>query len=190
MNLEPIIQSKVSQKEKEKYCILMDKYCRRKWQTIQNSCWRIPTDREAWKATALGVANSQIWLKWLSMQACMHAMHKYGISEDGIMILHAGQQRRHRHKEKKNVDPVGEGEGGMTWENNIETYITICKIDSQLDCGVWCRAPKACALWQPERMEWGGRWNTYIPMANSWWFMAETVTILWRNYPTIQINKF
>ena len=48
------------------------------------------------------------------MQACMHAMHKYGISEDVIMILHAGQQRRHRHKEKKNVDPVGEGEGGMT----------------------------------------------------------------------------
>ena len=67
----------------------------------------------------------------------MHAMHKYVISEDGIMILHAGQQRRYRHKKKKKIlDPVGEGEGGMTWENNIETYIAICKIDSQLDCGV------------------------------------------------------
>ena len=39
-------------------------------------------------------------------------------------------------KKKKILDPVGEGEGGMTWENNIETYIAICKIDSQLDCGV------------------------------------------------------
>ena len=32
MNLEPIIRSEVSQKEKEKYSILMDKYWRRKWQ--------------------------------------------------------------------------------------------------------------------------------------------------------------
>ena len=30
------------------------------------------------------------------------------------------------------LDTVGEGEGGMIWENNIENiYITICKTDGQ-----------------------------------------------------------
>ena len=37
------------------------------------------------------------------------------------MILHAGQQRRHRFKERL-FDSVG-GDGGMIQENSIETYI-------------------------------------------------------------------
>ena len=36
------------------------------------------------------------------------------------MILHAGQQRSHRCKEQT-LDSVGEGEGGMIWENSTET---------------------------------------------------------------------
>ena len=36
------------------------------------------------------------------------------------MILHAGQQRRHRHKEQ--TFGIREGEGGMIWENSTETY--------------------------------------------------------------------
>ena len=36
-------------------------------------------------------------------------------------ILCAGQQRIHRHKEQI-FGHSGEGEGGMIWENNIETY--------------------------------------------------------------------
>ena len=39
-----------------------------------------------------------------------------------LTILYAGQQRRHRYKEQA-LDTVGEGEGGMIWENSIETYI-------------------------------------------------------------------
>ena len=38
-----------------------------------------------------------------------------------LTILHAGQQRRHRHKSRL-LGSVGEGEGGMIWENNIELY--------------------------------------------------------------------
>ena len=38
------------------------------------------------------------------------------------MILYVRQQKRHRHKEQI-LDSVGEGEGGMIWENNIETCI-------------------------------------------------------------------
>jgi len=44
------------------------------------------------------------------------------------------------------LDSVGEGEGGVIWEYSIETYITICKIDRQLEFDVWCREPKARAL--------------------------------------------
>ena len=28
------------------------------------------------------------------------------------------------------LNSVGEGKGGIIWENNIETYITTCEIDS------------------------------------------------------------
>ena len=36
--------------------------------------------------------------------------------------LYARQQKRHRCKEQT-LDCVGEGEGGMIWENSIETCI-------------------------------------------------------------------
>ena len=35
-----------------------------------------------------------------------------------------------------------EGEGGMHGESNMETYITICKIDSQREFAVWLRKLK------------------------------------------------
>ena len=36
----------------------------------------------------------------------------------------------------------GEGEGGRYGEKNMETYITICKIDSQWEFAVWLRKLK------------------------------------------------
>ena len=51
------------------------------------------------------------------------------------------------------LDSVGEGEGGMTWENSIETYIPICEIDDQYEFDAWDRAFKADALEQPRGME-------------------------------------
>ena len=38
------------------------------------------------------------------------------------MILYTRQQKRHRCKEQP-LGSVGEGEGGMIWENSIETCI-------------------------------------------------------------------
>ena len=35
-----------------------------------------------------------------------------------------------------------EGEGGMDGESNMETYITICKINSQWEFAVWLRKLK------------------------------------------------
>ena len=37
------------------------------------------------------------------------------------------------------MDTAREGEGGMYGESNMETYITICEIDSQREFAVWLR---------------------------------------------------
>ena len=42
------------------------------------------------------------------------------------ITLYARQQKRHRCIEQS-LDSVGEGEGGMIWENGIETCIISCK---------------------------------------------------------------
>ena len=56
--------------------------------------------------------------------------------------LFAGQQWRNRHREQT----YGQGERGgaseMYGESNMETYITICQIDSQRECAVWLRKLK------------------------------------------------
>ena len=59
------------------------------------------------------------------------------------------------------LDYVGEGEGGMIWENNTETCITICKIDDQCKFHAWRRAG---ALGQPRGMGWerGSGWGTRV----------------------------
>ena len=65
------------------------------------------------------------------------------------------------------------GEGEMYRKSNRETYITICKIDSQWEFAVWLRKLKR-ALYQPRGVRWGGRWekgskggDIGIPMADS-----------------------
>ena len=50
-----------------------------------------------------------------------------------------GQQWRNRHREQTYGHGERGGEGEMYVENNIETYITICKIDSQQEFAVYLR---------------------------------------------------
>ena len=50
------------------------------------------------------------------------------------------------------------GEGEMYGKNNMETYITICKIDSQQEFAVWLRKLKQ-GLCQSRGVGWGGRWE-------------------------------
>ena len=79
---------------------------------------------------------------------------------------------------------LGEGEGGMIWENGIETcvisYETSCQ--SSFDAQYWMLG--AGALGRPRRMVWGGRreegsgWGTRVYL---WQFMliyGKTNTIL------------
>ena len=53
------------------------------------------------------------------------------------MKLFVGQQWRYRHREQTYGHGVREeGEGEMYRECNMETYITICKIESQWEFAV------------------------------------------------------
>ena len=66
------------------------------------------------------------------------------------------------------------GEGEMYGKSNMETYITICKIDSQQECAVWLRKLKQGLCinlegWEEEgdgrEVQKGG--DICIPMADS-----------------------
>ena len=48
--------------------------------------------------------------------------HIYGIRKMVMITLYARQQKRHKCIEQS-LDSVGEGEGGMIWENGIEICI-------------------------------------------------------------------
>ena len=47
----------------------------------------------------------------------------------------------------------------MYGNSNMETYITICKVDSQWEFAVWLRKLKQGSLYQPREVGWGGRWE-------------------------------
>ena len=46
----------------------------------------------------------------------------------------------------------------MYGKSNMESYITIYKIDSQQEFAVWLRKLQQ-ALYQPRGVGWGGRWE-------------------------------
>jgi len=56
--------------------------------------------------------------------------------------LLTGQQWRNRHREETYGHGERGGEGEMFGESNMETYITVCKIDSQWECAVCLRKLK------------------------------------------------
>ena len=56
--------------------------------------------------------------------------------------LFAGQQWRNRHREQTSEHGEREEECEMYGKSNMETYITICKIDSQWEFAVWLRKLK------------------------------------------------
>ena len=73
--------------------------------------------------------------------------------------LCAGQQWRNRHREYTYGHGEKGGEGEMYGNSNMETYISICKTDSQQEFAVWLRKVRG-ALYQPRGVRWGGRFKT------------------------------
>jgi len=56
--------------------------------------------------------------------------------------LFTGQQWRNRHREQANGHGERGREGKMYVKSNMETYITICKLDSQREFALWLRKLK------------------------------------------------
>ena len=56
--------------------------------------------------------------------------------------LFAGQQWRNKHREQTYGHGERGGEGEMYAKSTMETYTTICKIDSQQEFAVWLRKLK------------------------------------------------
>ena len=82
----------------------------------------------------------------------------------------------------------------MYGTSNMETYITICKIDSQREFAVWLRKLKQGLCinlyrWDGEgdgrEVQKGG--DICIPMADSCWGLPDN-NILWSNYSSIRKN--
>ena len=68
--------------------------------------------------------------------------------------LFAGQQWRNRHREQTYGHGKRGGEGEMYGNSNMETYITMCKVDSQWEFAVWLRKLKQAICINLER--WDG----------------------------------
>ena len=70
--------------------------------------------------------------------------------------LFTGQRWRNRHREQTYGHGERGGEGEMYGKSSMETYITICKIDSQWEFPVWFRKLKGLCINQ-ERWDGGGK---------------------------------
>ena len=85
--------------------------------------------------------------------------------------LFAGQQWRKKHREQTYGHGGRGGEGEMYGKSNMETYITICKIDSQREFALWLRKLKQglCIGLEGEgdRREFQKGEDICIPMADS-----------------------
>ena len=91
-----------------------------------------------------------------------------------LMNLFAGQQWRNRHREQTYRHGKREGEGETYGESNMETYITICKVDNQREFAVCLRELKQglCINLEGSDGEADGRevqegGDKYTPMADS-----------------------
>ena len=88
--------------------------------------------------------------------------------------LFTGQQQRNRHRELTYGHGDRGGEGEMYGKSNMETYTTVCKIDSQWEFAVWLRKFKQGLCINLEGWDGEGygrevqrRGDICIPMADS-----------------------
>ena len=81
--------------------------------------------------------------------------------------LFTGKEWRDRCREQTHGHGERGGEGEMYGKRNMETYITICKIDSQQEFAAWLRKLKQGLCinlegWGGGRWEGGSRGRRYL----------------------------
>jgi len=111
--------------------------------------------------------------------------HIYAILKDGTEEFILGTAMEKQTENRPKDMGVGNGEGEMYGERNMETYNTIYKIDSQWEFTVWLREFRQGFC--DNLGGWDGEGNGRevqegvdmgIPMANSCWCMTENHKIL------------
>ena len=126
MNLQPIIQSEVSQKEKNKYwhdwvtSFTLHFHALKKEMATHSSvlAWRIPGTVEPGGLPSMG--SHRVGHDWSDLVAAVAAMHIYGIYKDGtdeIICRAETWEQTYGHGSGE------EEEGGIYGESNMETYI-------------------------------------------------------------------
>ena len=94
--------------------------------------------------------------------------------------LFAGQQWRNRHKRINLWTRERGGEGEMYGKSNMETYIIMCKRDSQRESAVWLRKLKQGLCVNLEGRDGEEGWeggskgrDICVPMVDSCWGLTE-----------------
>ena len=84
-----------------------------------------------------------------------------------------------RHREQTYGHAERGGEGEMYGKSNMETYITICKIEGQLEFAVWLRKRKQglCINLEGDGREFQKGRHVCIPMADSCWGLMKTAKL-------------
>ena len=85
MKLEPILQSKVSQKEKHQYSIVTHIYGEGNGTPLQYSCLENPTDGGAWWAAVHGVAKSRTQLRDFTLTFHFPALEKEMATHSSVL---------------------------------------------------------------------------------------------------------
>ena len=139
-------------------------------------------------------AFESVLMRWMKLQPIIQSevsqkeKHEYSIltrmefRKMITMTLYVRQQKRHRDKNRL-LDSVGEGKGGMIWENSIETCILPYVKQMTSPGSMHKTGHSKSVLWDnPEGWDGeGGRsgvQDTCTPMGDSCQHMAKTTTIL------------
>ena len=97
-------------------------------------------------------AFESVLMKWMNLEPIIQS--EVSLKERKILYfntyiwkivlknLFTGQQWRNRHREQTYGHGERGGEGEMYGNSNMETYVTISKIDSQGEFAVWLRKLK------------------------------------------------
>ena len=81
----------------------------------------------------------------------------WAFNQNSCMItMKSRNMKRDADIENRLVDTAGEGEGGMSWESSIGTYISICKTDSGWEDDVWPRKQDDPLLLRDNLEGWDG----------------------------------
>ena len=89
------------------------------------------------------------------------------------MNLFSRQQWRNRHREQTYGHGERAGEGEMYGKSNMETHITICKIDSQWEFAVWLRKFKQGLRSNLEEWDWEGDGREFQKEGDIWLIYVE-----------------